>query len=94
MRYGRIGKNFIDNLSPLYGTSPYKTILCVMEKAGEGLGVSVGVWECGKPARFSSISMPRSRGEGRGGFLFKPPKGALFGSPFPPVVPQPVCVMR
>ena len=23
-------------------------------------------------------------GKGGGGFLFKPPKGALFGSPFPP----------
>lgn len=55
------------------------------------MGVSGGVWECGKPERFSIISMPRSRGEGRGGFLFKPPKGALFGSPFPPAVPQPVC---
>ena len=54
-----------------------------MEKAGEEKGVSVGVWECGKPERFSIISMPLRRGKGRGGFLFKPPKGALFGSPFP-----------
>ena len=52
------------------------------------MGVSGGVWECGKPERFSIISMPRSRGKGRGGFLFKPPKGALFGSPFPPIVSQ------
>ena len=57
-----------------------------MEKAGEEKGVCGGVWECGKPERFSIISMPRSRGKGRGGFLFKPPKGALFGSPFPPIV--------
>lgn len=56
--------------------------------------MSVGVWECGKPERFSSISMPRSRGKGRGGFLFKPPKGALFGSPFPPIVSQLVFVVR
>ena len=25
--------------------------------------VSGGVWECGKPERFSIISMPRSEGE-------------------------------
>lgn len=49
------------------------------------MGVSGGVWECGKPERFSIISMPRSRGKGRGGFLFKHPKGALFCSPFPPI---------
>ena len=48
------------------------------------MGVSGGVWECGKPERFSIISMPRSRGKGRGGFLFKPPKGSLFGFPFSP----------
>lgn len=58
------------------------------------MGVSGGVWECGKPERFSIISMPRSRGKGRGGFLFKPPKGALFCSPFPPIVSQLVSVMR
>ena len=52
------------------------------------MGVSGVVWECGKPERFSIISMPRSRGKGRGGFLFKHPKGALFGSPFPPIVSQ------
>ena len=50
-----------------------------------------GGGECGKPARFSIISIPRSRGKGRGGFLFKPPKGALFGSPFPLAVSQLVC---
>ena len=27
------------------------------------MGVSGGVWECGKPVRFSIISMPRSEGE-------------------------------
>ena len=27
------------------------------------MGVSGGVWECGKPERFSIISMPQSEGE-------------------------------
>ena len=27
------------------------------------MGVSDGVWECGKPKRFSIISMPQSEGE-------------------------------
>lgn len=31
-------------------------------------GVCGGVWECGKPAGFSIISMPQSRGE-RGRWL-------------------------
>ena len=35
------------------------------------MGVSDGVWECGKPKRFSIISMPQS-------------EGPLFGSPFSP----------
>ena len=38
------------------------------------MGVSDGVWECGKPKRFSIISMPQSEGEKRK----SPP-------PFPPV---------
>lgn len=38
------------------------------------MGVSDGVWKCGKPKRFSIISMPQSEGE----------KGPLFGSPFSP----------
>ena len=29
------------------------------------MGVSGGVWECGKPERFSIISMPQSEGEKR-----------------------------
>ena len=46
--------------------------------------MSGGVWECGKPERFSIISMPQSEGEkGGGDFLFKAPKGSLFGSPSP-----------
>ena len=40
------------------------------------MGVSDGVWECGKPKRFSIISMPQSEGE-KG-------EGPLFGSPFSP----------
>ena len=48
------------------------------------MGVSDGVWECGKPERFSIISMPRARGKRGGDFLFKAPKGPLFGSPFSP----------
>ena len=47
--------------------------------------MSGGVWECGKPVGFSIISMPQS--EGGGDFLFKAPKGPLFGSPFPPFPP-------
>ena len=48
------------------------------------MGVSGGVWECGKPERFSIISMPQSEGEkGEVTLLFKAPKGPLFGSPFP-----------
>jgi hypothetical protein len=33
------------------------------EKVGGVMGVSGGVWECGKPERFSIISMPQSEGE-------------------------------
>jgi len=46
------------------------------------MGVSGGVWECGKPERFSIISM--RGGKGGGDFLFKAPEGPLFGSPFSP----------
>lgn len=48
------------------------------------MGVSGGVWECGKPERFSIISIPQSEGEGGGDFLFKgPQRGRSLGSPFP-----------
>ena len=67
-----------------------KIFLSEREKVGGEKGVCGGVWECGKPERFSIISMPRSRGKGRGGFLFKHPKGALFGSPFPPILSRQV----
>ena len=35
------------------------------------MGVSGGVWECGKPERFSIISMPQSEGE-KGEVTFSP----------------------
>ena len=38
------------------------------------MGVSGGVWECGKPERFSIISMPQSEGE----------KGEPKSGPFSP----------
>jgi hypothetical protein len=44
-----------------------KIFLSEREKVGGKKGVCGGVWECGKPVRFSIISMPRSEGEkGRG----------------------------
>ena len=49
------------------------------------MGVSDGVWECGKPKRFSIISMPQSEGEkGEVTFSLRPRRGRLFGSPFSP----------
>ena len=53
------------------------------------MGVSDGVWECGKPFRFSIISMPHSEGEkgevrGGGDFLFMAREGPLLGAPFSP----------
>ena len=50
------------------------------------MGVSGGVWECGKPERFSIISIPQSEGEGGGDFLFKAPTGPLFRLPLPPLL--------
>jgi hypothetical protein len=40
-----------------------KIFLSEREKVGGKKGVCGGVWECGKPVRFSIISMPRSEGE-------------------------------
>ena len=49
------------------------------------MGVSDGVWECGKPKRFSiHFHAPERGGKGGGDFLFKAPEGPLFGSPFSP----------
>ena len=40
------------------------------------MGVSGGVWECGKPERFSIISMPQSEGEkGEVTFSLRPRRG-------------------
>lgn len=49
------------------------------------MGVSDGVWECGKPFRFSIISMPHSEGEkGEVTFSLRPRRGRSLGSPFSP----------
>ena len=41
-----------------------KNILSRIGRKSEGkMGLSDGVWECGKPKRFSIISMPQSEGE-------------------------------
>ena len=47
------------------------------------MGVSDGVWECGKPKRFSIISMPQSEGEVT--FSLRPRRGRSLAPPFPPV---------
>ena len=50
------------------------------------MGVSGGVWECGKPERFSIISMPQSEGEkGEVTFSLRPRRGRSLAPPFPPV---------
>ena len=40
------------------------------------------------PTGFPSFPWPEPGGKGGGDFLFKAPKGPLFGSPFPPFCPQ------
>ena len=53
------------------------------------MGVSGGVWECGKPERFSIISMPQSEGEkGEATFSLRPRRGRSLAHPFPPSRPQ------
>ena len=50
------------------------------------MGVSAGVWECGKPKRFSIISMPQSEGEkGEVTFSLRPRRGCSLAPPFPPM---------
>lgn len=50
------------------------------------MGVSGGVWECGKPERFSIISMPQNEGEkGEVTFSLRPRRGRSLAPPFPPV---------
>ena len=52
------------------------------------MGVSDGVWECGKPKRFSIISMPQSEGEkGEVTFSLRPRRGRSLAPPFPPFPP-------
>lgn len=50
-----------------------KNFLSEREKVGEEKGVCGGVWECGKPVRFSIFPYPGARGKRGGDFLFKPP---------------------
>ena len=53
------------------------------------MGVSDGVWECGKPKRFSIISMPQSEGEkGEVTFSLRRLRRRSFAPPFPPSRPQ------
>ena len=48
------------------------------------MGVSDGVWECGKPKRFSIISMPQSEGEkGEVTFSLRPRRGCSLAPLFP-----------
>ena len=50
------------------------------------MGVSGGVWECGKPERFSIISMPQSEGgKGEGTFSLRPHWGRALAPPFTPM---------
>ena len=50
------------------------------------MGVSGGVWESGKPERFSIISMPQSEGEkGEVTFSLRPLWGRSLAPPFPPM---------
>jgi hypothetical protein len=50
-----------------------KIFLSEREKVGGEKGVCGGVWECGKPVRFSIFPYPGARGKRGGDFLFKPP---------------------
>ena len=53
------------------------------------MGVSGGVWECGKPERFSIISMPQSEGEkGEVTFSLRRRSRRSFAPPFPLSRPQ------
>ena len=62
----KIGKKYIDNIcltKSLRLKNKKKIFLAEMEKVGGKKGVCGRGWECGKPVRFSIISMPRSEGE-------------------------------
>ena len=57
-----------------------------LERLRELYRVSGGVWECGKPERFSIISMPQSEGEkGEVTFSLRPRRGRSLAPPFPPM---------
>ena len=63
-----------------------RNFLSEREKVGGEKRVCGGVWECGKPERFSIISMPQSEGEkGEVTFSLRPRRGRSLAPPFPPV---------
>ena len=52
------------------------------------MGVSGGVWECGKPEGFSIISTPQSEGgKGEVTFSLRPRRGRSLAPPSPPFPP-------
>ena len=51
------------------------------------MGVSGGCGNVVNPKGFPSFPWPERGGKGGGDFLFKTPKGSLFGSPFSPFPP-------
>src|SRR5699024_8483191 len=57
------------------------------EKVGGERGVGGGCGNVVNPTGFPSFPWPEPGGKGGGDFLFKAPKGPLFGSPFPPFPP-------
>ena len=90
MEFKKIGKKLIDNICPPMAFRPRKNNKNILSRIGrksEGkMGVSDGVWECGKPKRFSIISMPQSEGEkGEVTFSLRPLWGRSLAPPFPPV---------
>ena len=62
-----MGKNSIDNICLIEGPFGAWKWSCFFSRTGrksEGvMGVSGGVWECGKPVGFSIISTAGARGE-------------------------------
>lgn len=81
----------IDNICPpksRWLKNKNKNFLSEREKVGEEKGVCGGVWECGKPERFSIISMPQSEGEkGEVTFSLRRRSRRSFAPPFPPSRP-------
>lgn len=59
------------------------------------MGVSGGVWECGKPERFSIISMPQSEGKkGEVAFSLRRQRRRSFAPPFSPSFPSVLTVIK